>query len=159
VVAQASIRITLAAAIAAGRCASPGCGSGDGDEPDPKVMAFLRERVIRFVPPGGKLAFRYEGEEERADFFLPSWANVRRVYAYDTARSARAARLAVVDIAEADGWRVTGGSGPSNEAVFAAKELSTGDATLTIDDYYSEGEFKLSVGIEDGLCSPTLCRE
>ena len=148
---------TLAIAVLAALVASAGCQNGGDDAPDPKVAAFKRERAIIFAPPGGTLEFSGEDEEETSGLGKPTRAMVMRVYAYDSAASARAGRLAVVEVAEKDGWRVTGGQDPSSEAVFAAKTLPTGDATLTVDDY-ADGDFKLQVRIEDGTCPRTLCR-
>jgi hypothetical protein len=147
--------VVVVAAIIAGVIASPRCQNGGDDRPDPKVEAFERERVMRFAPPGGRLAFR--GENEEITSGKPTRAMVMRVYAYDSAQSARAGRLAVVDVAEKDGWRVMAGQGPSSEAVFAEKTLPTGPATLTIVDD-EDGAFKLQVRIEDGPCPPATCR-
>ena len=145
------------AAVVAGLLAAAACQRDGERGPDPQVEAFKRERVVTFKPPGGRLTFSTEDEEGSA-LGKPILAMAMRVYSFDDAESAHAGRLAVVDVAEADGWRVTDGRAQSGETAWAAKTLPTGDAMLTIDDYpHDDGGFRLLVRAQGRTCPPILC--
>jgi hypothetical protein len=48
--------------------------------------------------------------------------------------------------------------GSSGDAVFGAKKLATGDATITIDDYQVKARSRLLIKIEQRRCPKILCR-
>ena len=135
--------------------AAAGCGNDDGGG-DPWLQAIRKERVAAMTPPGGKLVLTSETEPHDV-LSKPVTAHILRVFAYDDAAAAGRGREAVADEARSSGWRVNAEALHPGGPLWGAKQLSVGDATLTIGEYPSSEGARVSVRIEQGKCARQLC--
>ena len=112
--------------------------------------------MAAFTPPGGSLQSSFARDQE-TELGKPYRAKIARVFVFTDADSARVGRDAAVTAATADGWQLSRGQTADGGSVSGKKQLSTGEATLVIDEYTRDGTSRVSIEIEDRPCSVLVC--
>jgi hypothetical protein len=146
----------LLVAIVPGVLVPLGCrGATEDTEPGPELQSLRAEPLARLKLPGGELVLDTELEDDVA-LGKPISAQVLRVFSYDHLLPARAGRTAAIEAARESGWELGPARGP-REALFGAKALPTGDATLVIHEYREDAAFKVSIKLEHTQCPAVQC--
>jgi hypothetical protein len=125
------------------------------EKPDPKLAALKREPLAKLTLSGGRVVLLLELEEHNA-WSKPITAEIQRVFAFDDRTSARKGRIRAIEAARSSGWHVNLDRQYATDPFWGSKTLATGEATLSIADFKSEGVWKVSIQLEHTPCT-ALC--
>jgi hypothetical protein len=125
------------------------------EKPDPKLAALKREPIAKLTLPGGSVVLRLELEEHSA-WSKPVTAEIMRVFAFDDRSGATKGRVRAIEAARSSGWHINLNRQYATDPFRGSKTLATGEATLSIADYKSEGAWKVSIQLEHSPCT-ALC--
>lgn len=120
--------------------------------PEPKLAALRQEPVAILIPPGGRLDHENYVEEYTTMFGQgqPVHASIFRVFVYDNEAAGMAAQEALIEAAQASGWKMDLEDNPVLTGVFGEKTLATGAAILRVGLVDNEGVIKVSVWLQHG---------